>query len=215
VLQPQLQPGQYSQDQVSETWTEAAPEWEDKEWLRYDWPAAWTEALRFSEAEARVTPPGPSGPPEGLLSRGLYWEWLPLYDRRSAPDDLYRCMLEELYLTSVFNPRKETAHPADLRAEIRERFLLPYRRAQKRDELLAQRDDRVLQLRIQGKSLREIACILLEEDLYPLFPQLNRKERSGGPQAPLSNALRTIWSIKERLKEEGRLSEEDDSYRGT
>lgn len=187
------------------TWRANEEQWLKQGLLTYEPMRPWLSQLRYDPALAESLVPTRWGgedrkaPLWRYWSRagnlGLYWNMVPIYDQRSV-SLIWIAMQYELYQTSVFNPEATARQDPDTWRRIERRFFLEYRRMTERQLAISERERRVLEWSKEGKTLGEMADLLMETGLYPLLG-----ETWGTPTK--KSARRVVVRIRERLHQDG------------
>ena len=200
------------------TWREHEDAWVKAGQLTYEVVSPWSKQLQFASALIEPTDlstPGFDNESSALSiaqlgSRagypGLYWEMVPLYDRRRL-SKIWDAMKHDLFVTSVFNlAAGAKQHPA-LWQRLENRFVLPFKRMSRHEYLVRLREQNVLEWTRQGATLDELADLLIDARLYCLDEsEADRVSRLPTAEKQFyyhENAKRQIRRIRQRLREEG------------
>jgi len=207
-------------DWLVRTWRVHEQEWLKEGRLSYETVRPWSRMLAFDpallEAEDLLSAKARSlDRPLSMARRrsyagypGLYWHMVPLYDARHL-SLVWEAMKQELYVTSVFNPAARQRQDPELWKRLQERFVLPFQRMSHYRYLVRLREQKVLEwTRDEGKTLSEIARLLVDSKLHPLDPaEADRVSRMSleHKQYYYQTARRVAVRIRKRLREAGRL----------
>jgi hypothetical protein len=201
------------------TWRDHEPQWLQQGRLIYDTVLPWSQMLDF-DAElvetdlARTQSPwvhevSPTVPRRYSRARaghqGLYWKKIPLYDRECL-SQVWEAMKEVMWITSVFNVAAKQEQDPKLWKGLEERFFLPFQRMSRYEYLVRWREQMVLEWRREGKTLDEIATLLVDTRLYPLDPRKAARisrMRQEVQSSYHASAWRVAERILKRLREEG------------
>ncbi|MEN6546025.1 MAG: hypothetical protein ABFE07_08300 [Armatimonadia bacterium] len=199
------------------TWREHEAAWLGEGLLCYEPVRPWMSLLRFDERLQRTVPVSRWGeskpyPPlwltrAGLAHTGLYWSMIPLYDVRDL-QRIWWSMKQDLYVTSVFNLAAGPRQNQHLWRRLEERFQLGRRRMTRYRELLAYREEKVLEWTLEGSSLVETAHLLIGAGLHPLDPAgplLAQPVPPDQVEANMPSARQVVVRIRKRLREKGQI----------
>ncbi len=200
------------------TWREQERHWIEEGLLIHEQVKPWTRLLAFDATSVVRDEQAASGLDDGapgtLLERmiadagypGLYWTHIPVYDRRRL-GSIWDAMKHEMFVTSVFNLAAGPAQQPALWERLEDRFVVPFQRMSRYDYLVRLREQKVLEWSRAGKTIAEMADLLIDDKLYTLdedaadtisrLPQMLRSDMYH------DNAERQVRRIRRRLCEDG------------
>jgi len=158
------------------TWRDNEKEWLNEGLLVYGSVEPWSRMLEFhpdavgsDQADDDQLPEQDlqSSPASGYASTGcpgLQWRMIPLYDHRHL-SLIWEAMKQDLFVTSVFNFAARPRQDPRVWENLEKRFVLPFERVSRRTYLARLREQKVLDWSRQGKTLDEMAQLLIDGKL--------------------------------------------------